>query len=271
MINAYLNIKYLIIKKILMNNNECPEHVGESKKLFCNEPCKMSLCAKCVKNHNKHDIRSLTDITDEMIVQMEDSKYGRFKQINLCKNQIEAIEEFKDQVKGLLIKYKNEESEMEKIVTEPLQEIINEFKEKVESFINMMNEKKEFCESFRSNISGKVDAISSKIEHIKTLGKEGNYEEVYNQWISNSYLQNFDDLEDENQCIIDMDFIKDYVNALKNLNVSEKLKILVQSFLDVLEKDKVEPILMLIDTRSEERRVGKECTAGWRTRWEPDR
>ena len=48
-----------------------------------------------------------------------------------------------------------------------------------------------------------------------------------------------------------MDFIKDYVNALKNLNVSEKLKILVQSFLDVLEKDKVEPILMLIDTTTE--------------------
>jgi DNA-binding transcriptional regulator GbsR (MarR family) len=125
--------------------SECQEHPGEKKKLFCYNPCNVSLCQNYLKNHKKHDIRALVEIVEEMTNNIEKVKIEKNTASILCKNQIDAIDKFIADFERLVKHYEEEKQKNIKVIAESFNEILQQYKDKVDEFISSLREKREKC------------------------------------------------------------------------------------------------------------------------------
>eukprot|EP00826_Nyctotherus_ovalis_P032150 TRINITY_DN2595_c0_g1_i16.p1 TRINITY_DN2595_c0_g1~~TRINITY_DN2595_c0_g1_i16.p1 ORF type:complete len:584 (-),score=166.93 TRINITY_DN2595_c0_g1_i16:214-1965(-) len=233
--------------------NGCEAHPGEKKKLFCCEPCKVSLCQYCLKNHKKHDVRALAEIVDEVSYRFEKVKIEKNTASTLCMNQIEAIDKFISEFEDLIVSYEKEEKQMIKLVTEPFNEIVQQFKDKVADFVGSLREKKETCMTIYEKASTEMVAVDSKIKSIEDLVKAECTDDVFQQWLLGASGHGFQHIP-ESEYVLDIDTIRHHCDALKSVNVSEQLKILAQFFVNALRDSSADPLSKIIDTSSSKTR-----------------
>jgi len=229
--------------------SECLEHSGEKKKLFCCNPCKISLCQNCHEKHKKHDIRALSEIVGEMTYNIERVKIEKNTASTLCKNQVEAIDKFISEFEAQVKHYEEEEKKTIKVIAEPFNEIVQQYKIKVNEFIKSLNEKKEKCMRIQERATTEMNEAESKIELINKLAKAECTDEICKQWLEKTYTDGFERIP-ESEYMLDIDTIRTHCEGLKNINVIEQMEILAQFFINALQNTSSDPISELIDVSS---------------------
>eukprot|EP00826_Nyctotherus_ovalis_P002811 TRINITY_DN10566_c0_g1_i2.p1 TRINITY_DN10566_c0_g1~~TRINITY_DN10566_c0_g1_i2.p1 ORF type:complete len:587 (-),score=209.81 TRINITY_DN10566_c0_g1_i2:58-1818(-) len=228
-------------------SNECAKHPGEQMKLFCLDPCRTALCQDCFKTHKGHEIRSLDEVIEELSSYLGDMAKERKEEQITCGNQIETLDNLKTDVETLLKRQIEEEKKMEQVVLEPLKEIINNFQDKVNSFLSSLGTKKESCEVLEDRAYNQTKALEADLNSVNALIKKEDWPAVYEMWINHLHKPLEREDSSDKEALLDVDALRECAEDLRNLNVMRKMKIVVQSFTSALQMENDDQVSRFAD------------------------
>ncbi len=226
---------------------ECSEHPGEQRRLVCVEPCKALICQKCVGNHRKHDLRAADDVANEIIQRLETVRKQEDEECTTATNNMELIGKLRADIE----KYRNErveeEKALEQVLVEPLKEILGGFQEKVSVFLKMLATKEASCVATQQDTTEKLTKLYSEIDGLTDALKGGDACAIYQKWLQSHAAPpvvaptEAKAKPEPKPAEVDMDTLRSYERDLKDLNISERMRIIVRAETNTLQIQTADP------------------------------
>ncbi len=250
------------------SKDECREHPGEHLRLICVEPCRTHLCQRCMESHRKHDLRRVEDVAGEMIRRLEERAREKTGERTGLSNQLQTLTGIKEDVQKYLNERLEEEKALELAITEPLKDIITGFQEKVTGFLKTLGSKQTNCDALEQAAMDRISQIYAEVDAVRDSLKRDDTCRIFDLWLQSgdrapsmpaetSIKKQSEELQPE----LDLETLQGYADDLKNLNISEKMRIIVQAVTNTIQIQAADPLTQMgehIARQKEDANIVKE-------------